>query len=174
MTIIWSGLTEEGAVVPVQVTTEGKVVATATPPGTYVETSGDTMTGELILPGTPESALGAVPKQYVDSALAPNSPIAYGYFYRSAYVINSFNVDAVRYLEAGLYQVYFRQIPPSANYVVLVTAQEIGIQGICVDRQVLSFNISLVNFQTDYRPASSDVSFAVYWAPDELKMSMSE
>lgn len=35
-----------------------------------VAKSGSTMTGQLILPGTPGSSLGAVPKSYVDSSVA--------------------------------------------------------------------------------------------------------
>ena len=48
MTVIWSGITEQGAVVPVQVDETGKVVATSSASGEYVLRSGDTMTGLLI------------------------------------------------------------------------------------------------------------------------------
>ena len=48
MSVIWSGVTEEGAVVPVQVDETGKVIATAAVPGgDYVKKTGDNMTGNL-------------------------------------------------------------------------------------------------------------------------------
>jgi len=48
MSVIWSGITEEGAVVPVQVTDEGKVVAVADgPEGDYLPITGGTLTGDL-------------------------------------------------------------------------------------------------------------------------------
>jgi hypothetical protein len=46
--------------------------------GTYVPVSGGTMTGALILNANPVSALGAAPKQYVDSAVATYLPLAGG------------------------------------------------------------------------------------------------
>ena len=59
MSVIWSGITEEGAVVPVQVTEEGKVVAVGDgPEGEYVKKTGDNMTGNLTL-GTDEITLNA-------------------------------------------------------------------------------------------------------------------
>lgn len=48
MSVIWSGVTEEGAVVPVQVTAEGKVVAIGDgPEGDYLELTGGQLTGPL-------------------------------------------------------------------------------------------------------------------------------
>ena len=48
MTVIWSGVTEEGAVVPVQVTDEGKVVAVGDgPEGDYLKLTGGNLTGDL-------------------------------------------------------------------------------------------------------------------------------
>lgn len=48
MSVIWSGVTEEGAVVPVQVTDEGKVVAVGDgPQGDYLPITGGTLTGDL-------------------------------------------------------------------------------------------------------------------------------
>ena len=50
MSVIWSGITEAGAVVPVQVDETGKVIATAAVPGgDYVKKTGDNMTGDLTL-----------------------------------------------------------------------------------------------------------------------------
>jgi len=52
MSVIWSGITEEGAVVPVQVTEEGKVVATGDgPQGDYLPITGGTLTGSLDVEG---------------------------------------------------------------------------------------------------------------------------
>jgi len=59
MSVIWSGVTEEGAVVPVQVDETGKVIATAAVPGgDYVKKTGDNMTGDLTL-GTDNITLDA-------------------------------------------------------------------------------------------------------------------
>lgn len=50
MSVIWSGLTEEGAVVPVQVTAEGKVVAVGEGPvGDYLPITGGNLTGTLTI-----------------------------------------------------------------------------------------------------------------------------
>ena len=47
MSVIWSGVTEEGAVVPVQVDETGKVIATSSVTGDYVKKTGDNMSGNL-------------------------------------------------------------------------------------------------------------------------------
>ena len=48
MSVIWSGVTEEGAIVPVQVTDEGKVVAVGDgPEGEYLKLTGGNLTGDL-------------------------------------------------------------------------------------------------------------------------------
>lgn len=48
MSVIWSGLTEEGAVVPIQVTAEGKVVAVGDgPEGEFLKLTGGNLTGNL-------------------------------------------------------------------------------------------------------------------------------
>ena len=53
MSVIWSGITEEGAVVPVQVTAEGKVVATGDgPQGDYLPITGGELTGDLEVDGS--------------------------------------------------------------------------------------------------------------------------
>ena len=52
MSVIWSGITEEGAVVPVQVTAEGKVVAVGDgPEGNYLPITGGELTGDLSVDG---------------------------------------------------------------------------------------------------------------------------
>ena len=56
MSVIWSGVTEEGAVVPVQVTAEGKVVAVGDgPEGDYLKLTGGNLTGDLTLGSNPSS-----------------------------------------------------------------------------------------------------------------------
>lgn len=53
MSVIWSGITEEGAVVPVQVTEEGKVVAVGDgPQGDYLPITGGELTGDLEVDGS--------------------------------------------------------------------------------------------------------------------------
>ena len=48
MSVIWSGITEQGAIVPVQVDETGRVVSvSAEPSGDFVEKTGDNMTGPL-------------------------------------------------------------------------------------------------------------------------------
>ena len=63
MSVIWSGVTEQGAVVPVQVTAEGKVVAVSSvPSGNYLQLTGGNLTGDLTLgtnPSAPNITLGA-------------------------------------------------------------------------------------------------------------------
>ena len=59
MSVIWSGVTEEGAVVPVQVTAEGKVVAVGDgPEGDYLKLTGGNLTGDLTI-DTDKIALNA-------------------------------------------------------------------------------------------------------------------
>ena len=59
MSVIWSGVTEEGAVVPVQVTAEGKVVAVGDgPEGEFLKLTGGNLTGDLTL-GTDKITLDA-------------------------------------------------------------------------------------------------------------------
>ena len=63
MSVIWSGVTEQGAVVPVQVTAEGKVVAVSNvPSGNYLQLTGGNLTGDLTLgpnPSSPNISLNA-------------------------------------------------------------------------------------------------------------------
>lgn len=174
MSVIWSGITEQGAVVPVQVDETGKVIATASIPADYVLKSGDTMTGPLVLPGNPQNATEAATKQYVDSALAPNTPIAYGYSNPTFDFVGAFNIGSARKTSVGLYQFYFDQIPPSDNYLVIATSQWAGVQALWTDRNILYFSIQLVDSATGYQPVDSSVNFAVYWAPNQVKISKSE
>jgi hypothetical protein len=68
MSVIWSGITEGGAVVPVQVTEEGKVVAVGDgPQGDYLPITGGELTGDLEVDGSGKF------KGYVLSGLNPGS-----------------------------------------------------------------------------------------------------
>ena len=69
MSVLWSGVTEEGAVVPVQVTAEGKVVVVGDgPEGEFLRLTGGNLTGDLtlgtdiggtLLPASPSISLNA-------------------------------------------------------------------------------------------------------------------
>jgi len=61
MSVIWSGITEAGAVVPVQVTDEGKVVAVGDgPQGDYLPITGGNLTGDLEVDGSITAAGGFI------------------------------------------------------------------------------------------------------------------
>lgn len=173
MSVIWSGITEQGAVVPVQVDETGKVIATASIPDEYVLKSGDTMSGPLVLPGDPQTAKEAATKQYVDSALAPNTPLAYGYYTFSEVFVGAFNISSCRKLGVGSYQLYFRQPPPSSNYCLVCTSVKEDMVAYWRVKDVFSFTIDLRQVSTGYTPTNQGFNFIAYWAPDEVKMSMS-
>ena len=80
MSVIWSGITEAGAVVPVQVDETGKVIATAAVPGgDYVKKTGDNMTGDLTLgaDGSPVVTLNAADGSatFGDSVQVSDDPV---------------------------------------------------------------------------------------------------
>ena len=175
MSVIWSGITEQGAVVPVQVDETGKVIATASVPDQYVLRSGDTMTGPLVLPGDPQSATEAATKQYVDSASAPNSPLAYGWFSSTlGQLVGAYNIADVRYQGVGNYQFYFSDIPSSDNYCVVPVVTSGQGRVSWSGRTVLSFSLTVFNPFANNAPVDGDVSFAVYWSDNVVKMSKSE
>ena len=174
MSVIWSGITEQGAVVPVQVDETGKVIATASVPDQYVLRSGDTMTGPLVLPGDPQSATEAATKQYVDSALAPNTPLAYGWFSGIDSLVGAYNINSFRYLNVGDYAFYFENIPPSDNYCVVCNATSGNANALWTDRNVLQFTISMRDPFQGGAAVNSSVSFVVYWSPNVVKMDNPE
>ncbi len=68
MSVIWSGITEEGAVVPVQVTEEGKVVAVSDGPvGDYLPITGGELTGDLEVDGSITAASNINNGTFLDS-----------------------------------------------------------------------------------------------------------
>ena len=122
MSVIWSGITEQGAVVPVQVDESGKVIARSDVAGDYVKKSGDTMTGPLVLPGNPTQDLQAATKGYVDLMNASEELLAFGTFSVGTGVFNSKNIQTVRSKGDGLYEFYFTNIPNSAKYATVLSS----------------------------------------------------
>ena len=174
MSVIWSGITEQGAIVPVQVDETGKVVSTASVPDQYVLRSGDTMSGPLVLPGDPQNATEAATKQYVDSTLSSNGPIAYGYYGLGDILIGSYNIALARYQGVGNYLFYFDNIPPSTNYVVVATAQYANTQVVWTGREFQTFQLNSVSTVSPYAAIDTPVSFVVYWSPNNAKVLKSE
>jgi len=120
MSVIWSGITEQGAVVPVQVDDSGKVIATVGTDGGFVRISGDVMTGPLFLSGDPEGDLQAATKKYVDSN-AGTPYFAAGRFDAIGGTESAFNCSC-RSDELGVYQLSFDQRPNNNLYVIQITA----------------------------------------------------
>ena len=122
MSVIWSGITEQGAVVPVQVSETGKVIATAAVTGDYVKISGDTMTGPLVLPGDPNTDLEAATKQYVDASSGGGGGLlSYGAFAGSGSIQGGFNFGFCRRTSKGVYEVGFDTPMFLPNYIVSLT-----------------------------------------------------
>ena len=122
MSVIWSGITEEGAVVPVQVDVSGRVIATASVPDEYVLKSGDTMTGPLELSGDPQTDLQAATKKYVDSAASASGQLfsAGGTSAAGSTLSYGINCSEIKRIEDGVYQVYFTEPASSPFYMVSV------------------------------------------------------
>ncbi len=57
MAVIWSGITEEGAIVPVQVTDEGKVVASSDVGDKYMPKTGGNFTGDVSIGNDPDDPI---------------------------------------------------------------------------------------------------------------------
>ncbi len=120
MSVIWSGITEQGAIVPVQVDETGKVIATASVPDEYVLRSGDTMTGPLVLSSDPAQNLEAATKQYVD--LKAGAPyFAAGRFDAIGGTVSAVNCSSGSD-QLGVYQLVFDVRPNNNLYVIQITA----------------------------------------------------
>ena len=142
MSVIWSGITEGGAIVPVQVDETGKVIATASVPDEYVLKSGDTMTGPLVLPGDPTQSLEAATKGYVDSRPGGgNSVFAVGEWNFEFQLLVSENISDFRYRGVGDYEIYFQEIPPNTNYIVFCEAGAYGRMVFPLEKGNLSFKL---------------------------------
>lgn len=167
MSVIWSGITEQGAVVPVQVDETGKVIATVGPDGGYVRVTGDIMTGPLFLSGDPDGAAQAATKRYVDSRLASSGPIAYGWYNPlNGDLVGANNISSVRKVGVGVYQFYFTEIPPSDNIAVVCNANGVPAYAFYSYRDNFSFTINVVNPLAGNVPVDASVSFACYWGAD--------
>lgn len=93
MSVIWSGVTEQGAVVPVQVDETGKVVATAGASGDYVLRAGDTMTGDLTVPNIIVPGTGVI-----EAMQTPKAMVQFGVRSSGAVTINAnYNIADVVY-----------------------------------------------------------------------------
>ena len=173
MSVIWSGITEEGAIVPVQVDSTGKVIATADVGGDYVKKTGDTMTGPLVLPGDPAENLQAATKQYVDNSAAGSGQLlaAGGTNTGGTALAYGINVGSVRKADEGIYQVYFQNPAFSANYVVLVTPTNKNRTYRVSSLNNLSFTIAF-QITTSGNP-STEFTFAVFGPFPELKIAFS-
>lgn len=68
MAVIWSGITEQGAVVPVQVTEEGKVVSTSGVTDEYMPKTGGNFTGDVSIgldPNNPDVNFSINPQENI-------------------------------------------------------------------------------------------------------------
>ena len=162
MSVIWSGITEQGAIVPVQVDASGKVIATAGVPDIYVERSGDTMTGPLVLPGNPTLDLQAATKKYVDSRTPSNELLAFGTFFSNEGAFNSKNISSVRSKGDGIYEFYFTEIPFSAGYAVITTSNSLNVVTRPVEINQFYFSVSGTYSATGAPAPSYGMSFVCY------------
>ena len=174
MSVIWSGVTEQGAIVPVQVDETGKVLATVGPDGGYVRISGDVMTGPLFLSGDPDGALQAATKRYVDSATTSAMPFAMGNFFYSYGVKEAININSVRAKSDGVWEFYFENIPQSTEYVVVTSSASRSKICRIEAREVLYFSIKGFNSQDLTPSAEFGCSFVVWEAPQAIDVRISE
>ena len=168
MSVIWSGITEQGAVVPVQVSETGKVIATAAVTGDYVKISGDTMTGPLVLPGDPTTDLQAATKQYVDASSGGGGGLlAYGAFAASGSMQGGFNFGFCRKLSKGNYEIGFETPLFLPNYIVSLTP--VGNTAVSRIKELtnLSFQI-LTSTAESVQLADKAMQFAVLATFEEL------
>ena len=168
MSVIWSGITEGGAIVPVQVDDSGKVIATASPSGDYVKKTGDTMTGPLVLPGNPTQNLQAATKQYVDASSGGGSGLlAYGAWNSSGGMQGGFNYAFCRRNAKGKYTIGFENALFLPVYIVTITPKS-------VDTCFRITNLTNVSFEVWTTQGSSNqqadraMQFAVLATFEEL------
>lgn len=166
MSVIWSGVTEQGAVVPVQVDESGKVIARADVAGDYVKKTGDTMSGALVLPSDPSEPLQASTKQYVDSVITDTKPFAMGTFFPSFGVIKSININSVRAKPDGVFDFYFENIPGKVDYVVIAVSNGGLNQVYVVGNEILYFSIRGIDTNTGAGIDSWGCNFVVWRAPE--------
>ncbi len=174
MSVIWSGITEQGAIVPVQVDDSGKVVSTAAATGDYVLKTGDTMTGPLVLPEGPKEPLEAATKYYVDSMFnGAGSVFAAATFKSSTMEGKSFNIAGGRRRDVGVYEFYFDRVPFDTNYIVY--CQSDTAQVTLHQSQLDQFTFTLASKSTTTGGAvDCDGSLWVYIVKELTEFAMSE
>lgn len=165
MTVIWSGITEQGAVVPVQVDDSGRVIATGAVPDEYVLLSGDTMTGPLVLPGDPTAELQAATKRYVDNAATnPGTARAFARVIQQGSLIDSFGVRSVTLSGENQYLIILDEDLGSSAYVPIVTASSY-VTGVTVNIiDGLSFLVTTFAASTG-EPKPRTFQFVIFYNP---------
>jgi len=162
MSVIWSGITEQGAIVPVQVDETGKVIARADVSGDYVKKTGDTMSGPLVLPGNPTQPLEAATKEYVDSIPAGTSSVfAAGSFEYDKGLLKSQNIASWRKRGVGDYEFYFQEIPQNTNYLVFCQSTLQSRTLVSSSTQNLAFSVNSYSTVSG-EPTDTNGSFWVY------------
>ena len=168
MSVIWSGITEQGAVVPVQVDSTGKVIATAAVAGDYVKKTGDTMTGPLVLPGDPTTDLQAATKQYVDASSGGGSGLlSYGAFNGAGDMQGGFNFAFLRRNSKGKYTIGFETPMFLSTYIVSVTPTSDDTSFRITKLTNLTFDIEVKQGSTN-NAADRAMQFAVLTTFQEL------
>ena len=203
MSVIWSGVTEGGAIVPVQVTDQGKVVTDSVAPTPLWEKNDESLHPVVI---TDDVATGGAfriwgsQKRYAEIVSLPDAgdvtltlpsqsgtfalssdippptaswaPHAYCVVSGSGTILKSFNIDKIRYVDAGRQEVYFSTELSSANPLVLLTlsydtyntgAQFINYQNIDTEMIRVRFR----NYQNQTSTQSAEYSLVVYDVPPD-------
>jgi hypothetical protein len=174
MSVIWSGITEEGAIVPVQVDETGKVVATGSGADKYVLKAGDTMTGPLVLSGDPTQDLQAATKGYVDTASGGlGVAAAWGTIDRDGSILSGYNVARVTSGSEGVYIVLFSDPLPNNAYAVLVSTRSalryIGI----TSTEPNSFVVEIFNRDDGVRKGNS-FFFTVFCSDEQKRVTYTD
>ncbi len=174
MSVLWSGLTEQGAIVPVQVDETGKVVATASVPDEYVLRSGDTMTGPLVLPGDPTQKLEAATKGYVDSAGGGLGVArAWGSINADGSITSAFNVARVTSGTEGVYIILFAEVLPNNAYAILFSSRAKGRYCSISGVEPNSFVLETYNRDTGDRKAGS-FFFSVFCTDEQKRVTYAD
>ena len=174
MSVIWSGITSEGAIVPIQVSEDGKVIATADVADNYVEKSGDTMTGPLILSENPTQTLQAATKAYVDLGLADQiSPLAFGKVNANGNLIQGFNILRATSGSEGVYLVTFTNPLPNPDYSLVISQQAasryVSVSNFAVD----GFVVTMYDRNTGELKKNS-FSFQIFGTTQQYSLSKSD
>ncbi len=174
MSVIWSGITEEGAIVPVQVDETGKVIATGGASDEYVKVAGDTMTGPLTLSGNPQTDLEAATKGYVDSAGGGLGVArAWGSIESAGSILSEFNVARVTSGTEGVYIILFSDPLPNNAYAILASTRAKGRYCSISGVEPNSFVIETYNRDTGERKAGS-FFFSVFCTDEQKRVTYAD